>query len=402
MDKAKIDAIYSTHIKKMNSLKDTFRRDNIDDIDWDGRLTAIKGARGVGKTTLMLQYIKETYKTNTTALYISMDDLQLAGLTIFDIATHHDQQGGTHLFIDEIHKYQNWSIELKNIYDTITNLKVVFLSSSILQVYKGYADLSRRAVTYQLHGLSFRAYLQVETKMPFKKYSLEQILNNHVAIATEILQRIKPFMYFKNYLQYGYFPFYLEGKKTYDQKLNNILNVTLEVDLPYILDVNIHSVQKLKRLIKIIANAVPFTPNITKLAEAIEVTRNTVLQYLLYLEQAEIFNLLHTVEKSYTHLIKPEKIFLQNTNVCYAFNNNNPNIGTVRELFFLNQLKTVAQVNYTKQGDFLVNEKYIFEIGGAKKTFAQIADILNSFLAADDIEYGVGNKIPIWLFGFLS
>ncbi|MCP9762811.1 ATP-binding protein [Lacihabitans soyangensis] len=396
-----MDFLYQNHQKTITKLKTEFRRDFIDQIDWDERMIAIKGARGVGKTTLMLQYIKETHKTANQALFVSMDDIQVSGLSIWEIAEYHYNQGGTHLYIDEIHKYDNWSIELKNIYDRLGGLSVCFSSSSILQVYKGYADLSRRVVSYQLHGLSLREYIQIETKTRFEKYTFQEISKNHVEISTQIIERIKPLAYFNEYLKMGYFPFYLQSKKSYYQKLTTILGVTLEVDLPYILDINIHNVGKLKRLIKVIAGAVPFQPNISKLAESVDLTRNTLTQYLYYLEQAEIINLLTVNTKSYSHLTKPEKIFLQNPNLAHAINWETVNRGTLRELFFLNQLKTTQQVNFTKIGDFLVNEKYIFEIGGSTKTFAQIADIEDSYLAVDEIEIGHKNKIPLWLFGFL-
>ena len=396
-----MDFLYQNHQKTITELKTEFRRDFIDQIDWDERMIAIKGARGVGKTTLMLQYIKETHKTANHALFVSMDDIQVSGLSLWEIAEYHYNQGGTHLYIDEIHKYANWSIELKNIYDKLGGLSVCFSSSSILQVYKGYADLSRRVVSYQLHGLSLREYIQIETKSKFEKYTFQEILKNHVEISTQIIERIKPLAYFNEYLKMGYFPFYLQSKKSYYQKLTTILGVTLEVDLPYILDINIHNVGKLKRLIKVIAGAVPFQPNISKLAESVELTRNTLTQYLYYLEQAEIINLLTVNTKSYSHLTKPEKIFLQNPNLAHAINWETVNRGTLRELFFLNQLKTTQQVNFTKIGDFLVNEKTIFEIGGSTKTFAQIADIEDSYLAVDEIEIGHKNKIPLWLFGFL-
>jgi uncharacterized protein len=396
-----MDFLYQNHQKTIAELKTEFRRDFIDQIDWDERMIAIKGARGVGKTTLMLQYIKETHKTANQALFVSMDDIQVSGLSIWEIAEYHYNQGGTHLYIDEIHKYANWSIELKNIYDKLGGLSVCFSSSSILQVYKGYADLSRRVVSYQLHGLSLREYIQIETKSRFEKYTFQEILKNHVEISTQIIERIKPLAYFNEYLKMGYFPFYLQSKKSYYQKLTTILGVTLEVDLPYILDINIHNIGKLKRLIKVIAGAVPFQPNISKLAESVELTRNTLTQYLYYLEQAEIINLLTVNTKSYSHLTKPEKIFLQNPNLAHAINWETVNRGTFRELFFLNQLKTTQQVNFTKIGDFLVNEKNIFEIGGSTKTFAQIADIEDSYLAVDEIEIGHKNKIPLWLFGFL-
>jgi uncharacterized protein len=396
-----MEEVYQEHQRLLANYKIEFRRDLIDTIDWDEKMIAIKGARGVGKSTLMIQHIMETFKKSTTALYISMDNLMLVDKSIWEIAEYHSNNSGTHLFIDEIHKYENWSIDLKNIYDRLSNLHIVFSSSSILQIYKGYADLSRRVVDYQLHGLSFREYAQIESKKSFQKYSLADILTNHVEISQNILADIKPLPLFKSYLEYGYYPYYLQGKKSYNQKLNTITNTVLEVDMPYILGINLHNISKIKRLLKIIAGAVPFQPNITKLAEALEITRNTLTQYLYYLEQASLVSMLTIHEKSYSQLTKPEKIFLQNTNLPFALDSASVNIGTLREIFFHNQMSVVSQVNFAAKGDFLVNEKYIFEIGGAKKDFIQIADLENSYLALDEIEIGYGKKIPLWLFGFM-
>ncbi len=396
-----MDIIYAEHTRLLLGLKSEFRRDFTDTVDWDERMLAIKGARGVGKTTLLLQHIKSTFGTSTKALYVSMDNLQVAGMSIWDIAEYHHNQGGTHIFIDEIHKYLNWSIELKNIYDRLPNLYVVFSSSSILQIYKGYADLSRRVISYHLEGLSLREFIQIEAKIKLPILTLNDILSKHLEHSAAILEIVKPLAYFKSYLQYGYYPFYLQNKKSYYQKLNTILNVTLEVDLPYILDINTINVSKIKRLLKVIAGSVPFQPNITKLAETVELNRNTLTQYLYYLEQSELLNLLTSTEKSYGHLTKPEKIFLQNPNLAYAFSYEAPQIGTQRELYFLNQLRATEEVHFSKIGDFIVNQKHVFEIGGSKKTFSQIADVEHSYLALDELEIGTKNKIPLWLFGFL-
>jgi uncharacterized protein len=396
-----MEEVYQEHQKILASYKIEFRRDLLDEIAWNEKMIAIKGARGVGKSTLMIQHIIETFKKSSAVLYISMDNLMLVDKSIWEIAQYHAMQGGTHLFIDEIHKYENWSIELKNIYDRLPQLSVVFSSSSILQIYKGYADLSRRVVDYQLFGLSFREYIQIETKKKFVKYSLEEILENHLTISEAILTEIKPIPLFKSYLAFGYYPFYLQGKNSYYKKLNTITSTILEVDMPYILGINIQNISKIKRLLKIIAGAVPFQPNISKLAESLNITRGTLTQYLYYLEQASLVSLLTLAEKSYSQLTKPEKIFLQNSNLNYAINGSTVNVGTSREQFFYNQLSAIAQVNFSNKGDFSVNEKYTFEIGGEKKDFSQIADIENSYLAIDETEIGFGKKIPLWLFGFL-
>lgn len=396
-----MEAIYENHRKIILGLKSEFERELADNIDWTDRMIAIKGSRGVGKTTMILQHIKKQFGVSESALLISMDDIMLADYSIYEIAEYHSIHGGTHLFVDEIHKYADWSIELKNVYDKLPELSLVFSSSSILQIYQGYADLSRRVVAYDLHGLSLREFIQIETKQSFKKLSLKEVLKDHEAIATEIMSQIKPLAYMKAYLQHGYFPFYLQSKKSYYAKLNNVLNTILNVDLPHVLGVNIQNVAKLKRLIKIIGSAMPFQPNMSKLAESVGIERKTLSLYLNYLEQAEIISMVTVIEKSYSQLLKPEKIFLQNTNFCHALNAET-NKGTMRELFFLNQLKQEYQVNHAQKGDFLVEEKYVFEIGGPKKTFDQIAGIENSYLALDELEIGHKNKIPLWIFGFIN
>jgi uncharacterized protein len=396
-----MEELYQEHQRLLASYKIEFRRNLIDSVDWNEKMIAIKGARGVGKSTLMIQHIIENFKKSASVLYISMDNLMLVDKSIWEIAEYHSKNGGTHLYIDEIHKYGNWSIDLKNIYDRLPQLFVVFSSSSILQIYKGYADLSRRVVDYQLNGLSFREYVQIETKKSFKKYTLNDILTNHLDICQNILAEIKPIPLFNSYLKQGYYPFYLQGKNTYYQKLNTITNTVLEVDMPYILGINLQNISKIKRLLKIIAGSVPFQPNISKLADALGITRNTLTQYLYYLEQASLVSLLTINEKSYSQMTKPEKIFLQNTNLSFAVDSASVNIGTLREVFFYNQMNAVKQVNFASKGDFLVDEKFIFEIGGSKKSFSQIADFENSYLAIDEIEMGIGKKIPLWLFGFL-
>ena len=393
--------LYDLHQQYLSNLQITFRRNLIDDIDWEEQLLAIQGARGVGKSTLFLQHIKETFGNRKEALFISMDNFALKDFKIYDIAKYHLEHGGSHLFIDEIHKYEDWSIELKSIYDLLPNLKVAFTSSSILQVYKGFADLSRRAITYELKGLSFREYLQIETKLQLKSYTLDEILQNHVDIAHEILKTTKPLAYFNHYLQYGYYPFYLKGKKNYLSKLNSVLNTILDVDIPYLLNVNMSNVFKIKKLISTLASEIPFQPNTTKLAASLDLSRSTLNTYLHYLDQACILNLLLDKGKYYSALSKPEKIYLNNSNLCYAISPGKINVGALREIFFMNQVQLSHQVNFSKQSDFIVDSKYIFEVGGHYKSYHQVADIENSYLAVDETEIGSGNRIPLWLFGFL-
>ena len=372
-----MEKLYDLHQSYLRKTKLSFKRYLMDEINWEGKLIAIKGAKGVGKTTMILQYIKTNFKGND-ALYVSMDSIIAKPYSIFEIAEYHVNRGGTHLFIDEIHKYAEWSREIKTIHDLYPEFHVVFSGSSILQIYKSFADLSRRAVAYNLEGLSLREFLELETGEKFEKIELIDLLKNHVQLAENIIEKVNVFKYFDQYLRYGYYPFYLEDKKDFNLKLENVINNTLDIDLPFMLEINVHNIFKMKKLLYILATQLPFQPNITKLAESLELNRNTLNNYLYYLSESKLLNLLTDAGKSYSALSKPEKIFMQNTNLIYAISGDKVNKGTLRELFFLNQVSAKYTINYTKKGDFLVENKYIFEVGGAQKTFMQIADIQNS------------------------
>jgi predicted AAA+ superfamily ATPase len=332
-----------------------------------------------------------------------MDHIQLSGVSLLDVAAFHLGNGGTHLFIDEIHKSKSWSGELKTIYDLYPGLHVIFTSSSILEIYKGQADLSRRAILYDMEGLSFREYLQIETGIKLEILNIKEIISQNIEISHEILNKgIKPLKQFKNYLKYGYYPFYLENLSAYPIKLLNIINLTLEVDLVSIKNVDPVSIPKIKKLINILANSVPFQPNVSKLAGSIEITRNTLLLYFQYLAQAKILNLLQEKGSTYSHITKPEKVLLHNPNLMACLQQNNLNSGSIRETFFVNSISPLHLVNTSIKGDFVVDDTYVFEVGGASKTNKQISGLPDSFLAVDDIEIGSRNKIPLWLFGFLK
>lgn len=396
-----MEELYVLHNIYLNNLEPTYRRGFKDEIDWSNRLIAIKGPRGVGKSTMILQHIKETFSQEGKALYVTLDSLALKETTISDIAKYHYEHGGTHLFLDEVHKYEHWSQEVKNVYDLLPRLKVVITSSSILQIYKSYADLSRRLISYDMHGLSFREYLQITNKVNLDTFSIAEIANNHTTIAQMITAQINVLPHFTDYLRSGYYPFFLENKNAYLTKLNNTINLTLDVDLPYILGISVHNIFKIKKLIHQLATEVPFKPNVSKLAGSLELTRSTLNSYIHYLDQACILNLLMDSGKSYSNISKPEKIFLNNTNLSYAISPSTINRGTLRETFFFNQVANKHNVSFTKHGDFLVDEKYTFDIVGRKKNNKQIYDVPNSYIAADEIILGAKNKIPLWLFGFL-
>ena len=377
-------------------------------INWDLKSIGILGQRGLGKTTMMLQYIKEHYPDSDKALYISLDNPFFQATSLLDFAKEFEMNGGEVLFIDEVHKYNDWSTHIKKIYD-ILELKVVFSGSSILQITNQNADLSRRTIIYYLENLSFREYLFLQDIATFKSYSLEELLSNHSRISSEISKQIKPIKFFKEYLEFGAYPFILEDKESYHQRIIQIINLILESDLPHITRIEMQQIQKLKKLLYLLAINVPFIPNIKDLAESTNISRPKLYEYLNELENAKIINSIRSQEKGYSLMSKPEKLFMQNTNISHALTSK-VDIGSAREAFFVNQIKNyyasqnlfINEAIYaSKKGDFLVNTTYTFEVGGKNKGFKQIKEMENSYVASDDIEFGFGNKIPLWLFGFL-
>jgi len=372
-----------------------------DEIDWEARMIGISGARGAGKTTLLLQYMKIRLPVNAEALYASLDDIYFAENPLIFLAEEFYKKGGEYLFLDEVHKYPDWSRELKNIYDNLPGLKIVFTSSSALDIYKGAFDLSRRALVYNLPGLSFREFIELKYRISLQSYSLKQILSESKKIGSEILDKIKPLKFFEDYLKFGYYPFFIESEKNYYDKLTNILNLVLESDLPTIFKIDYYSVMKIKKMLSVLSRIVPYKPNIEKLALQADTTRDTLLKFLFYLEKAGIVKWLSKDTFGINYLNKPDKLYLNNTNLMYALTNEKPDTGNLRETFFLNQLLVKHSVSYPGKGDFLVDGKYLFEVGGSSKNTKQIAGLENAFIAADDIEFPDGRKIPLWLFGFL-
>jgi len=397
-----MEELFDFFYRELRKTDLSFQRYLIDDIDWDGRLSAITGARGTGKTTMVLQHIKRAFGNSPKeALYVSADNIRFSGNRLFDLANDFEKQGGKYLFIDEVHKYENWSQEIKNIYDSFSDLKVVITGSSMLQIYKGDADLSRRAVHYILRGLSFREFLKYDQNIEFEKFTLEDILQNHIEIAGSINDKIRPLPLFYTYLKQGYYPYYKSDKRFYLSKLANTVNLILEMDLPAVEPIEMYSIRKIKKLLWIISQSVPFSPKMTDLANNIGISRNSLLNYLTILERGELINLLQSGTKSINSLAKPEKIYLNNTNQVYAFESNKPNTGNLRETFFFNQLQAVSEVTSATRADFTVDDKYVFEVGGKNKGHEQIMGLKDAYLALDNLEYGYGNKIPLWLFGML-
>ncbi len=369
-------------------------------VDWSNRFIGIKGSRGVGKTTLILQYIKLNFKPNDSVLYISLDNLYFFENKLYDLANDFYKKGGEFLAIDEVHRYPNWAIELKNIYDDFPELRIVFTGSSLLHLSKAKADLSRRAVMYNMPGLSFREYLNFETNYYFEAFKLEGLLENHIDISIKVKQKIKPLQYFKDYLNYGYYPFYLENKESFHQKLSEIILTILEVDITQYALIQTSNIQALKKMLSVISKSVPFKPNMNTLSKVTGISLNTMKLYLKLLTDAELLQLLYVENKGINSLNKPEKVYLNNPNLMYNLSLDS-NIGNIRETFFFNQISAKNKVNASKITDFYVNEYYLFEIGGKNKTQNQIKDVSNSYLVKDDIEIGSNNIIPLWMFGFL-
>ena len=371
------------------------------DIDWSNRLIAISGSRGTGKTTLLLQYIKKDIADKSKALYVSLDNIWFTTHTLSELVEQFYVMGGEHIFLDEVHRYPNWAIELKNIYDSYPDLKIVFTGSSMLEIYQSQADLSRRAIHYSLYGMSFREFLLLKYNMNYPVRTLNDILTNHFIHSSEITNGIKILPYFVEYLKYGYYPIFKENIASYPERIQGIVNAVIDADLPACSTIEYSSGLKIKKLLAIISSIVPYTPNVTKLSAEIGISRNSLLSYIHLLHQARLIFTLSSDAKGMSILAKPDKIYLDNPNLLFTLSTANTNDGNVRETFFANQLKVKHAVNSSKQTDFLIDSKYLFEIGGKNKSYEQIKNLNDSFVAVDGVESGFGNKIPLWLFGFL-
>jgi len=396
-----MDNLFTKHLNKVSSVSHSFQREIAERIFWDERIIGIKGQRGIGKTTLLLQHIWSKYKSDKSVLYVSLDDLYFTEHKLIHLAAEFVSKGGKILFLDEVHKYPNWAQEIKNIYDDLPELQLIFTGSSMLQIHSSKADLSRRVAYYNMPGMSFREYVNLTLKKSYPVISLNDILKNHTDFALTIKKDFKTLMLFQEYLRQGYFPFYSEFKKTFLQRVEEIINTTIDVDIMYLKGLNTNGLMKMKQLLYIIAQSVPFKPNIVKLSERIGVNRNTLLSYIKHLEDAGIINALYASTQGISILQKPEKIYLENTCFNYALSSKVPETGTLRETFFITHLKEKYRITYTDKGDFQVNENFIFEVGGKSKGMKQISGISNAYIAADDIEIGIEKKIPLWVFGFL-
>ncbi len=378
----------------------SYKRFLYSQIDFNERLIGIMGARGAGKTTLLLQYLKKQTNAKET-LYLIGDHPLVASEGLFNIADAFQKVGGKVLIIDEIHKVKDFEIALKLIYDSFFELQVIFTGSSAVALDHAKADLSRRAVIYTLPVLSFREYLELETNETFSNYTLNDILDNHIQIAIDILSKIKPLAYFDNYLKEGAYPFYKDGKGSYIQKLLSATMQVLSTDLPSIYAIEHDKINSLKKMLIMLCQSEPFDINISKLCGAVELNQKTLYKYLWILQSAGLIRILGAKSSGISIISKPEKLYLDNTNLFNIFCDM-PKDGTLRETFFASALSYTHTLSYPKNGgDFMVDETYTFEVGGRGKTKKQIKNIDDSFIVSADIEIGTDNKIPLWLFGFI-
>ena len=396
-----IEGLYLTSNRQVARTATTFHRYLYDKIQWNARMIGIKGARGVGKTTMMLQRIKEEFNDSPEkALYVSLDNIWFMTHSLSEVVEYHYTHGGTHLFIDEIHKYENWQTLIKNIADEYPDLHVVYTGSSMLKIDQNEGDISRRQLVYTMQGMSFREYLAFEGIIDTPAIALEDLLAHHQRIAMDITSGVRVLEHFDNYLKHGYYPFYKTDSDGFELRLQSVIRTILYEDLPAVEDITYETIRKTERMLMILAEHIPQTPNMNELYSQLETNRNLGIKMLYLLERAALLSLLSSEAKNMKQLVKPDKMFLNNANLMYALTPH-AQIGTKREVFFNNQLAATNEVSYPKQGDFLVNHKYLFEVGGRKKSFEQIKDIPNSYLAVDSIETGHGNRIPLWMFGLL-
>ena len=395
-----LERLFAFQSSLLRSVDDRFIRSLAGTIHWKQPMLGIRGLRGTGKTTLLLQHLK--YNLREQGLYVSADHPWFYDHGLFDLAEEYSKMEGTTLLIDEIHKYPNWSSELKNIYDGFPSLKVIFTASSALQIHRGEADLSRRLITYELSGLSFREYLEFSHDQKYPAFAINDVFQKAGSIVSGLRFPKKVLPLFKSYLRSGYFPFSRHDTEgDFLTKLNQVINTVLESDLALVEGYSSGSVIKIKKLLGVLSESVPFTPNISSLASKMKLGRDTVNNFIIHLARARLLNLIFQHSKGVAVLQKPDKIFLENTNLSFALKDQ-PDMGSLRETFLLNQLRNAGnKVTLPPSGDFLINGKWTVEVGGPSKGQEQLRQIKNGFLAVDGVEHAAQNRIPLWLFGFL-
>ena len=395
-----MEQLFKKHRMFISQVDMSIVREIVDKINWQKQLVAIKGSRGVGKTTLMRQYIKKTYGVQPgKALYCVMDSIYFTTHSLLDMAENFYMMGGEHLFLDEVHKYPTWSKEIKEINDLYPNLKVTFTGSSLIQILNADADLSRRVLSYTMEGLSFREFLHFYKGIQLPIFSLQEILQDPDSICDKVNEVCRPQQMFEVYLRVGYYPFYDGNETEYYSRIENVINFIVEQEMPLFCGVEPAFTRKMKAMLLFLASNLPYEVNIAKLASYLELNKSTVLSYLSSMQRAELLHLLYADNKSVTKMQKPDKIFLHNTNMLFALAQDSV-IGTIRECFVVNQLAVNHTVEYGKSvGDFKIDGKITFEVGGHDKSFDQIAIVPDSYILADSMEYPIGKKLPIWLVG---
>ena len=402
-----MDTLFRKHDRLLANTSMDIVREQMYQIHWNAQIISIMGPKGVGKSTLLRQYIKRNYRIgDRKALYCSADSVDFSTRTLVELAEQFFINGGELLIVDEIHKYKpgtsDWSKEVKEIYELFPKLKLIVSGSSLLKLKEGDADLSRRAIKYTMPGLSFREALRFYHGLDFPKWTLEDILTHPFDLWEMVTSKCKPVVHFKEYLEKGYYPFLLEGEGEYFTRIEQVVNYIIETELPQICKVDVANIRKLQALVKLIAEEVPFELNANKIAGSMEIGRDTVVEYLKYLGDAKILNLLYSDRKKTGKLSKPDKVYLENPNLLYAIAPDKVEIGTARESFAINSLSESHLVEYGKaHGDFKIDSKYTFEIGGRSKDFSQIAGIPDSYIFADDWDMPDGAKLPLWMLGFL-
>lgn len=397
-----METLYNKHKILISNVSLRIVRDVMNKISWDKQLVGIRGSRGVGKTTLMRQYIRQKYGTRAgEALYCVMDSMYFTNHTLLDLAEHFHQMGGKHLFLDEVHKYPTWSKEVKEIIDLWPDMKVTFTGSSLLQILNADADLSRRVLSYEMAGLSFREYLRFYKGIELPSYSLDEILAESDFICDSVCKVCTPLPLFNEYLRVGYYPFYDGNEVEYYSRIENVISFIIDQEMTLFCGVEPAYTRKLKAMLLYLSENLPYEVNIAKLASYLEINKTTVLSYLSFMDRAELVKLLYTDNKSVTKMQKPDKIYIHNTNMLCALGTQT-NIGTLRECFVVNQLSNNHVVEYGKSnGDFKVDGKIIFEVGGRDKSFEQIANIKDSYILADSMEHPIEKKLPLWIVGLL-
>lgn len=397
-----MESLFRKHKMLISQVSTRLVRETMNTIDWEKPLVAIRGSRGVGKTTLIRQYIKQKYGSNPgKALYCVLDSMYFTNHTLLDLADHFHLMGGKHLFLDEVHRYPTWSREIKEITDLYPDMKITFTGSSLIQILNADADLSRRVLSYSMQGLSFREYLQFYKDIRFPIASLSEILTRHDDICNEVNRLCHPQPLFEEYLKVGYFPFYDGNEEQYYSRIENVIDFVVELELTQFCGVEPANTRKVKALIQYLADSVPFELNIAKLSARLELNKHTVLGYINSLGRAELLHLLYSDSKTITRLQKPDKIFLHDPNLFYALGYGEK-IGTIRECFLVNQLSVNHIVEYGKnQGDFVVDGEITIEVGGRDKSFDQVAGIPNSYIMADQMAFPIGKKLPLWMAGLV-